>query len=77
MRITIHADHGDEVSIRADLLALEHGLITLEVDNRLYDSENEFESVTLTIAKAHELAQALMTVAQDVEFMRATFKRHS
>jgi len=72
MRIAIQADDGDEVSIYADLLALEHGLITLEIENQLYSEISEFDSVTLTIGKARELAAALLTVAQDLEFVRGT-----
>jgi hypothetical protein len=46
MRIAIQADHGDEVSIKADFVSVEQGIITLEIENAIYNSENEIEAVT-------------------------------
>lgn len=49
MRIAVQADEGDEVSISADFVSIEQAVVTLEIENALYDSEIEIESVTLTI----------------------------
>ena len=37
-------------------------IVTLEIENALYNSEIEIEAVTLTIEKARELAGALLSV---------------
>ena len=65
MRIAIQADDGDEVSIKADFVAAEQGIVTLEIENALYNSALEIESVTLTLDKARELADALLSVVDD------------
>jgi hypothetical protein len=33
MRIAIQADDGDEVSVRADVVSIEQGIVTLEIEN--------------------------------------------
>jgi hypothetical protein len=38
MRICVQADNGDEVSIKADFVAAEQGVVTLEIENALYSS---------------------------------------
>lgn len=70
MRIAVQADEGDEVSISADFVSIEQAVVTLEIENALYDSEIEIESVTLTIQKARELAKALLSVVEAIEFVR-------
>jgi hypothetical protein len=69
MRICIQADDGDEVSIKADFVSAEQGVVTLEIENSLYTSALEIESVTLTLDKARQLANALLSVAHSIEFV--------
>ena len=69
MRIAIQADDGDEVSIKADFISVEQAIVTLEIENGIYNSESEIEAVTLTLAKARELAKALLSVAEAIEFV--------
>lgn len=69
MRIAVQADDGDEVSITADVVSAEQALVTLQIENSIYDSVAELEEVTLTIDKARELAWALLTMADAVEFV--------
>jgi len=59
MRVSVRADEGDEVSISADFVSIEQAIVTLEIENSLYDSQIEVETVSLTIDKARELARAL------------------
>jgi hypothetical protein len=70
MRIAVQADEGDEVSISADFISVEQAIVTLEIENVLYNEEIEIEIVSLTIDKARELAQALLSVAEAIEFVR-------
>ncbi len=70
MRIVVQADEGDEVSISADFISVEQAVVTLEIENALYNSEIEIEAVTLTIEKARELAKALLSVAEASEFVK-------
>jgi hypothetical protein len=67
MRIAIQADDGDEVAISADYVSVEQAIVTLEIENMLYGDVSEFDSITLTIDKARELADALLSVADAVE----------
>jgi hypothetical protein len=69
MRMVVQADEGDEVSIVADFLSVEQGVVTLEIENTLYKSGPEIEAVTLTIEKARQLARAILSVAGAVEFV--------
>ena len=69
MRIAVQADDGDEVTISADFLSVEQAIVTLEIENGLYSEIAEFESIALTIAKARELADALLSVADAIEFV--------
>ena len=69
MRVAIQADDGDEVSIKADFVSAEQGIITLEIENALYNSALEIKSVTLTLDKARELADALLSVVDSIEFV--------
>ncbi len=66
MRIAVQADDGDEVAICADFLSVEQAIITLEIENMLYGELSEFDSVTLTVDKARELADALISVADAI-----------
>ena len=71
MRIAVQADDGDEVSITADVVSAEQALVTLQIENSIYDSVAELEEVTVTIDKARELAWALLTTADAVKFVSA------
>jgi hypothetical protein len=70
MRIAIQADEGDEVSISADFVSAEQAIVTLEIENALYHSETQIEAVTLPLEKARELAKALLSVVEAIEFVR-------
>ncbi len=70
MRIAVQADEGDEVSINADFVSVEQAVVTLEIKNALYNSEIEIEAVTLTTDKARELAGALLSVVEAIEFVK-------
>jgi hypothetical protein len=74
MRISVQADGGDEVSISADFISVEQATVTLEIENAFYDSQTELESVTLSIDKARELARALLSVVDAIEFVKAPSK---
>jgi len=67
MRIVVEADNGDEVSICADFVSLEQAIVTLEIENALYSETSEFDSITLTIDRARDLAAALLSVAEAIE----------
>ena len=69
MRIAIQADDGDEVSIKADFVSVEQAIVTLEIENGIYNSESEIETVTLTIDRARELARALLSVVEAIELV--------
>jgi predicted secreted protein len=69
MRIAVQADDGDEVSISADVISAEQALVTVTIENSLYSADGELESLTLTVEKARELAKALVSVADAVEFV--------
>ena len=71
MRVSVQADEGDEVSISADFISVEQATVTLEIENTFYNSQTELESVTLSIDKARELAEALLSVINAIEFVKA------
>jgi len=70
MRIAVKADNGDEAAIGANVISGELALVTLESGTASYSPKTEPESVTLTADKARELAKALLSVADAVEFVR-------
>lgn len=72
MRIAVQADDGDEVSISADVISVEQALVTLAIENAVYEPKGELESLTLTVEKARELAMALMSVADAIEFVNTS-----
>ena len=76
MRIAVQADEGDEVSISADFVSVEQAIVTLEIENTLYNSETEIEAVTLTVDKARMLAKALLSVAEAIEFVSTPINLH-
>ena len=69
MRIAVQADDGDQISICADFISAEQAVVTLEIENELYTTDSEFDLLTLTVEKARELAKALLSVAEAVEFV--------
>lgn len=72
MRIAVQADDGDEVSISADVISAEQALVTLTIENVVYEPKGELESLTLTVEKARELAMALTSVADAIEFVNTS-----
>jgi hypothetical protein len=72
MRIAVQADDGDEVSISADVISAEQALVTLTIENAVYEPKGELESLTLTVENARELAMALMSVADAIEFVNTS-----
>ena len=60
---------GDEVSIKADFVSVQQAIVTLEIENGIYNSESEIETVTMTIDRARELARALLSVVEATEFV--------
>jgi hypothetical protein len=70
MRIAVQAEDGDEVSITADFLSVEQAIVTLEIENELYSEVSEIDSITLTIDRARELANALLSVVDAIESVR-------
>ena len=71
MRVSVQADEGDEVSISADFISVEQAIVTLEIENTLYNSQPELKSVALSIDKARELAKALLSVVNAIESVKA------
>ena len=71
MRISVQADEGDEISISADFISVEQAIVTLEIENNLYNSQPELELVALSIDKARELAKALLSVVNAIELVKA------
>jgi hypothetical protein len=74
MRIAVQVDDGDQVSICADFISAEQAVVTLEIENVIYSLDSEFESLTLTVEKARELAAALLSVTDAIEFVRRPAK---
>ena len=70
MRIAVKADYGDEAIIGANVASGQVAVVTLETGTARDKSKTEPEAVTLTVDKARELAKALMSVADAVEFVR-------
>ncbi len=71
MRIAVKADYGDEAAIAAHVASGEVAVVTLETGTARDKPKTEpEEAVTLTVDKARELAKALISVADAVEFVR-------
>jgi hypothetical protein len=67
MQVIVRADDGDQIAIDADDVATEQAVIRLGFANPTFNEASEFEGVTLTTARARELAAALMTIADAIE----------
>jgi hypothetical protein len=70
MRIFVKADYGDEAVVRANLVSGELGFVTLETGSVPIDAKIRPEAVTLTSDKARELAKALTSLADAIDFVR-------
>jgi hypothetical protein len=70
MRIAVQADDGDELSICADFISVELAVVTMEIANSIYAEGSDFDTITLTTAKARELASALISVADAIDVIR-------
>ena len=68
MQVDIIADHGDQLRVRVDALALEQAVVQLEFENSLFrNSTQDLEGITLTAARAQDLGRALILAANIVE----------
>lgn len=70
MLFAVNANDGDEAAISATIVSGELALVTLEISSAPYKLKTEPQPVTLTADKARELAKALISVADAVEFVR-------
>jgi hypothetical protein len=71
MQVIVRADDGDQIAIDADDVATEQAVIRLGFANPTFNEASDFEGVTLTTARARELAAALMTIADAIESYHA------
>jgi hypothetical protein len=70
MLISVIANNGDEAVIRANLVSGELALVTIEPGSVQIDPKIHPEAVTLSSDKARELAKALTSVADAMDFVR-------
>jgi hypothetical protein len=63
MRIVVRADDGDQITVNVDDLATEQRIIRLELYNSMFNDIDDFETITLTIDRARELASAILCIA--------------
>jgi hypothetical protein len=70
MHISVKADDGDETVVRANLVSGELALVTIETGSVQINAKIQPEAVTLTADKARELAKALTSVADAIDFVR-------
>jgi len=74
MRIVVRADDGDQLTVEADDLATEQQVVRLEFHNLTFDESEGFESITLTVDRARELASALLHIAAAVDDVKGNAK---
>jgi len=74
MRIVVRADDGDQLTVEADDLATEQRIVRLEFHNLAFDEADGFESISLTVERARELASALRVIATAVDDVNAIGK---
>jgi hypothetical protein len=67
MQVMITADHGDQVLVRVDTMAVEQCVVELELENSVYRNLRGLDGITLTAARAQDLGRALILAAQIVE----------
>ena len=77
MRIVVRADDGDQLTVEADDLATEQQVVRLEFHNLTFDESEGFESITLTVDRARELASALVHIAAAVDGVKGSVKMAS
>jgi len=70
MQISVKAGDGDEAEIGANVVSGELALVTLETTSTRSNLKTELQPMTLTVGQARELANALTSVADAVEFVR-------
>ncbi len=71
MLITVKANDGDPVLVRANLVSGELAHVTLvETRSVQIDAKIQPEAVALTADEARELAKALTSVADAIDFVR-------
>jgi len=75
MRVVIRADDGDEIAIDVDDLATEQSVLRLELQNTTFAEPAEYESVTLTVKRARELADALIRMSDAIEMFHDERRR--
>jgi len=71
MQISVKAGDGDEAAIGANVVSGELALVTFETTSTRSNLKTERLPMTLTVDQARELANALTSVADAVEFVRA------
>ena len=69
MVISVKADDGDQAVIGVNLVSGELALVTLDTGS-MQIAKIQPEAVTLTADKARELAKALTSVADAIDFVR-------
>lgn len=77
MQVIVRAEDGDQIAIDADDVATEQAVIRLGFANPTFNEASEFEGVTLTTARARELAAALLTIADAIERYHAPAWEHA
>jgi hypothetical protein len=71
MQVIVRADDGDQIAIDADDVATEQAVIRLAFANPTFNEASDFDGVTMTTARARELAAALLTIAEAIESYHA------
>jgi hypothetical protein len=67
MHIKIQADDCDQTAISAEVVSAQLAFVTFRTENSRYHSK---EAVTLTGDDARELAKALLSAADAIDFMK-------
>jgi hypothetical protein len=67
MRIQIQANDCDQTAISAEVVSAQLAFVTFKTENSCYRSK---EAVTLTGDDARELAKALLSAADAIDFMK-------
>lgn len=66
MRLLIQAEDGDLLTVAADQLGCEQGLVRVHLDNRIFQ-QTELDSFSLSFDQARKLAHALLSASLFVE----------
>ena len=70
MRINTQAGDCAQAAISAEVVSSELAFVRFEIENLFSDRETVFKAVTLTDDQARELAGALLSAADAIDFMR-------